>query len=118
MTTMLTKEEFIDAVVDDWFRETNQPFMVDQDMMKRIVEDVAIKFARNNVTPKIKETALNLLNAQIDDMGIYPRSFCVPKGSEYKGYEKRTEKMEGWNEALIEIIRRLALIETSKEERK
>jgi hypothetical protein len=51
-------------------------------------------------------------------MGIYPRSFCVPKGSKYKGYEKRTEKMEGWNEALIEIIRRLALIETSKEERK
>ena len=114
----MTQEQFINDVVDDWFRDTNRPFMVDQECMGRIVKDVMLKLALTKITLEIKETAFNLLWTQIEDMGIYPRSFCVPKGSEYKGYEKRTEKMEGWNEALIEIIRRLALIETSKEERK
>lgn len=112
----MTQEQFINDVVDDWFRETNRPFMVDQDMMKRLVQDVMLKLALTKITLEIKETAFNLLWTQIEDMGMYARSLCVPEGSEYKGYEKRTEKMEGWNEALMEITRRLALVETSKEE--
>jgi hypothetical protein len=105
----MTQEQFINDVVDDWFRDTNRPFMVDQECMGRIVKDVMLKLALTKVTLEIKETAFNLLCAQVDEMGIYPKEFVGH-------YEKRTEKMEGWNKALIEIIGRLALVETSKEE--
>jgi hypothetical protein len=115
---MLTKEQFINDVVDDWFREKDQPFMVDRKFMWRIVEDTVQAFTLSKITPDIKETAYRLLWSEIDKMGIYPQSIRVPEGSEYKGYEKRTEFMEGWNTALIEIVRRLAVVETLKEEEK
>lgn len=62
----------------------------------------------NTVPLPTKDVALAMVYAHIEDMGIYPAQMSRPDGS---GYEKRTEFMNGWNEALIELTRRLAACE-------
>ena len=59
-----------------------------------------------------KDAALAMVYDHIEDMGFYPAQMSRPDGS---GYEKRTEFMDGWNAALIEITRRLACHEEPRE---
>ena len=66
----------------------------------------------NMTDDPIKDAALAMVYAHIEDMGLYPAQMSRPDGS---GYEKRTEFMDGWNAALIEITRRLACYEEPRE---
>lgn len=56
------------------------------------------------------QAALGLV---IDSMGIYPQSV---KGST-KDYEQRTEFMDGWNAAVIEITRKYVDIAKALEDK-
>lgn len=60
-------------------------------------ENAALKNAMLHPTPDMVSNAL-------EELGIYPAAFVGT-------YDKRTEFMEGWNAALIEIGKQLAVLE-------
>lgn len=60
---------------------------------------------------KRENTRLSRAVEVIDDMGVYPAAILNGPNQ----YEKRTDKMDGWNDAVMEMHKRVAGVEPGLE---